>query len=126
MTDYRSWRAPYRAMCPEPGPRDLFLVILINGKRAAVQQADEYDRWRKAAERLAAQEGVNVKVLPMSGGEMMNFLGIEPEPPQPIANLDPAFREQAVKNFMDVLRESSSERDRADALDMLGHLGVLR
>jgi len=126
MTDYRSWRAPYRAMCPEPGPRDLFLVILINGKRAAVQQADEYDRWRKAAERLAAQEGVNVKVLPMSGGEMMNFLGIEPEPPQPIANLDPAFREQAVKNFMDVLRESSSERDRADALDMLGHLGVLQ
>lgn len=126
MTDYRSWRAPYRAMCPEPGPRDLFLVILINGKRAAIQQADEYERWRKAAERLAAQEGVNVKVLPMSGSEMMNFLGIEPEPPQPIANLDPAFREQAVKNFMDVLRESSSERDRADALDMLGHLGVLQ
>lgn len=126
MTDYRSWRDVNRAMCPEPGPRDLFLVILINGKRAAIQHADEYDRWRAAAEQLAAQEHCNVKVLPMSGSEMMNFLGIEPEPPQPIANLDPAFREQAVKNCMEVLRGNSSERDRADALDMLGHLGVLQ
>lgn len=126
MTDYRSWRAPYRAMCPEPGPRDLFLVILINGKRAAIQHADEYDRWRVAAERLAAQESVNVKVLPMSGSEMMNFLGIEPESSQPIANLEPAFREQAVKNCMDVLRECSGAHDRKVALELLGHLGVMQ
>lgn len=126
MTDYRSWRAVHRAMCPEPGPRDLFLVILINGKRAAIQHAEEYDRWRVAAERLAAQEGCNVKVLPMTGSEMMNFLGVEPEPSQPIANLDPAFREQAVKNCMDVLRECSAAHDREVALDMLGHLGVLQ
>ena len=126
MTDYRSWRAAHRAMCPEPGARDLFLVILINGKRAAIQHAEEYDRWRRAAEQLAAQEGVSVKVLPMSGNEMMNFLGIEPEPSQPIANLDPAFREQAVKNCMDVLRECGGAHDRDVALDLLGHLGVLQ
>jgi hypothetical protein len=127
MTDYRSWRSVYRAMCPEPGPRDLFIVILINGKRVAVHHADEYDKWRTAAERLAAQEDCNVKVLPMSGSELMNFLGVEPDPAQPIANLDPVFRAQAVKNCMDVLREGGSgERDRADALDMLNHLGVLQ
>ena len=126
MTDYRSWRSVFRAMCPEPGPRDLFLVIVINGKRVAVQHADEYERWRVAAERLAAQEGCNVKVLPMSGSELMNFLGVEPEASQPIANLDAAFREQAVKNCMDVLRTGSGDRDRAEALDMLGHLGVLQ
>lgn len=126
MNDYRSWRAPFRAMCPEPGPRDLFLVILVNGKRAAIQHADDYDKWRAAAEQLAAQENCNVKVLPMSGSELMNFIGIEPEPPQPIANLDPAFREQAVKNCMDVLRECAGAKDRGDALDMLGHLGVLQ
>lgn len=126
MNDFRSWRDVHRAMCPEPGPRDLFLVILINGNRVAIQQADEYDKWRAAAERLAEQEHCDVKVLPMSGGELMNFLGVEPEQPQPIANLDIAFREQAVANFMDVLRGGSGERDRADALDMLGHLGVLQ
>jgi hypothetical protein len=37
-------------------------------------------------------------------------MGIEPEPPQPIANLDPAFREQAVKNCMDVLSECAGAR----------------
>ncbi len=126
MTDYRSWRAPYRAMCPEPGPLDLFLVILINGKCASIQHADDYDRWRNAAEQLAAQEQCNVKVLPMSGSEMMAFLGIEPEPHQPIANLDHAFREQAVKNCKDVLRECSGAQDREVALELLGYLGVLR
>ena len=126
MTDYRSWRSVHRAMCPEPGPRDLFIVILINGKRAAIQDADEYNKWRAAAERLAAEGNCNVKVLPMSGSELMNFLGVEPEPSQPIANLDPVFRAQAVQNCMDVLREESGERDRADALDMLSHLGVLQ
>lgn len=126
MNDYRSWRAVHRAICPEPGPRDLFLVILINGKRAAIQHADEYERWRGAAERLAAEQKCSVKVLPMSGSEMMNFLGIEPEPSQPIANLDHAFREQAVRNCMDVLRECDGAHDREVALDLLGHLGVLQ
>ena len=126
MNDYRSWRPPFRAMCPEPGPRDLFLVILINGRRVGIQHADEYHRWRAAAERLAAQENCDVKVLPMSGGEMMTFLGIEPAPPQPIANLDPAFRKQAVTNCIDVLRECGDERARGDALDLLNHLGVMQ
>lgn len=126
MTDFRSWRAINRAMCPEPGPRDLFLVILINGKRVGIQHGQDYQKWRVAAERLAAQEQCNVKVLPMSGGEMMNFLGLQPRAPHPLADLDPAFREQAVKNCMDVLRECNEERDRADALDMLNHLGVLQ
>ena len=62
----------------------------------------------------------------MSGNELMNFLGIMPEPAQPIGNLDPALREQAVKNCMDVLRECNEPRDREIALDLLGHLGVLQ
>lgn len=60
----------------------------------------------------------------MRGNEMMNFMGIEPAPPQPIAKLDPAFRQRAVTNIMDVLRQCAEPRDRGDALDMLGHLGV--
>lgn len=126
MTDYRSWRAPFQAMCPEPGPRDMFLVILVNGKRVAIQPATDFWRWKFAAEQLATRERCNVKVLPMSGGEMMAFLGIEPEPHQPIANLDPAFREQAVKNCVDALRECSEPREREEALSLLGHMGVLQ
>lgn len=126
MTDYRSWRSVYRAMCPEPGPRDLFIVILINGRRVAVHHADEYDKWRKAAERLAAQEDCNVKVLPMGGRELMNFLGIEPESAKPMEELDPADREHAIKVCMDVLRECNDQTDRKEALDLLNELGVLQ
>lgn len=126
MTDYRTWRAPYRAMCPEPGPHDAFLVILVNGKRVGIRHADEYDRWRKAAEQIAVSEKCQVKVLPMITSEMINFLGIDPAEPQPIANLDPAFREQAVKNCMDVLRECNEPRSREEALDMLKLMGVLQ
>ena len=126
MTDYRSWRPRFRAMCPEPGPQDLFLVILVNGKRASIQSVEDYDRWRWAAERLAEQQQCQVKVLPMTGDEMMNFYGISPQPPQPIANLDREFREQAVRNCLDVLRECGSQKDRAQALDLLTKMGALQ
>lgn len=125
MNDYRSWRPRYRAICPDPGPEDLFLVILINGKRVGIQHATDHARLRWAAERLAESQQCQVKVLPMAGDEMMNFYGIKPGARQPIENMDPAFREQAVKNCMDVLRECGSQEDREQALKLLGHLGVL-
>jgi len=125
MSDFRSWRPVYRAMCPEPGPRDLFLVILINGKRVAIHQADEHDRWQQAAERLAREQECHVKVLPMTGSELMNFLGIEPGPPQPMDALDPAFRAVAVQNCLDLLRETKEPRECEEAIDLLRKLGAL-
>lgn len=126
MAAYRSWRPRFRAMCPEPGPQDLFLVILINGQRVGIQPAEDYARWRWAAEQLADQQRCQVKVLPMTGDEMMKFYGIVPHPPQPIANLDPEFRAQAVHNCMEVLREGALQEDREQALELLGKLGALK
>ena len=125
MTDYRSWRPTHRAMCPEPGPRDLFLIIFIDGRRATIQHATDYERWKAAAERLAHEQRCQVKVLPMTGDELMNYLGIVPAPPQSIANLDPEFREQAVRNCLDVLRECGSQEDREQALHLLSKIGAL-
>jgi hypothetical protein len=62
----------------------------------------------------------------MSGTELMNYLGVMPQPRQPMSNLDPAIRELAVKNCMDVLRECDGAPDREVALDLLKHLGVLQ
>jgi hypothetical protein len=113
-------------MCPEPGPTDLFLLVLINGQRATIQHAADYAQWRGAAERLAESQQCQVKVLPMTGGELMAFLGIRPADAQPIEGLDPAFREQAVRNCLDVLRECGGQEDREDALKLLGQLGALQ
>lgn len=126
MNDYASWRPRYRAMCPEPGPQDLFLVVLIDGRRVAIEHAADHVKWRGAAERLAASQQCQVKVLPMSGNELMNYLGMKPSAAQPMSALDPAFREQAVRNCLDVLRECCGQDDREQALDLLGHLGVLQ
>jgi hypothetical protein len=126
MTDGRSWRPIYNAMCPEPGARDLFLVVLINGRRVAIQHATEYERWRDAAQKLAHEQQCQVKVLPMAGEELMGFLNIQPSAPQPLEAMDPAFREQAITNCMDVLRECGKQEDREQALSLLGHLGVLQ
>lgn len=126
MSNYSSWRPSFRAMCPEPGPLDLFLVVFINGQRVSIQHATDHARWKVAADRLAHEQRCQVKVLPMTGEEMMNFLGINSAPPQPIANLDPEFREQAVRNCMDVLRECGSQEDREQALELLSQLGALQ
>ena len=126
MNDYRSWRPRFRAMCPEPGLQDLFLLVLIDGRRVTIQHAANYAQWRVAAERLAESQQCQAKVLPMTGGELMNFLGIRRADPQPIEGLDSAFREQAVKNCMDVLRECGGQADREDALKLLGQLGALQ
>lgn len=126
MNAYQSWRPRYRAICPEPGPDDHFLVVLIEGKRVAMHPAADHARWRWAAEQLAESQQCQIKVLPMTGDEMLNFYGIKPAPPQPIGNLDPAFREQAVKNYMDVLRECGSQEDREQALKLLTQLGALK
>ncbi len=129
MTNYASWRPIYRAMCPDPGPRDLFAVILIDGKRAGLQNIGDFDEYEKlslAAARLAEQHKCQVKVLPMNGGELLNFFGIQPAAPQPIENMDPAFRAQAVQNCMDTIRECQDSRQRQEAMDLLRTLGVMQ
>jgi len=101
-------------------------MVLIDGRRATIQHAADYAQWRGAAERLAESQRCQVKVLPMSGGELMNFLGIRPADPQPIEGLDPAFREQAVRNCLDVLRECGAQEAREEALKLLGQLGAVQ
>lgn len=96
-----------------PGPHDLFLLILINGVRVAIQPVDDHERLTQAAERLAHEQKCHVKVLPMTGNEMMNFLGImlEPGPLRPIESLDPEFRKQGIQNSVDLLRDSQEPRE---------------
>ena len=125
MSEYRSWRAAYQAMCPPPGPRDEFVVVLVNGKRVNFWPVTDYDKLRTLATRLVDEHQCQMKVLPMTGSELMNFLGLEPGAPQPMETLDPELRQQAIVNCMDSLRESAEPREREWALDLLQKLGVL-
>ena len=125
MSEFRPWRERNLALCPQPGPHDQFVVVLVNGKRVTFQPLNDYEKLRTAAERLADELQSPIKLLPMTCDEMMNFLGIEPEPPQPIENLDPTFRLQAIKNCMDTLRTSAEPSECDVAINLLQKLGVL-
>lgn len=125
MTSWQSWRPIFRAVCPEPGPRDLFLVVLMNGKRVSIQPVTEYERLRPVLETFAREQECQVKLLPMTGGELIAFCGIAPSEPQPMAALEPAFRAQAVQNCLDLLRDSREPSERAEAMDLMQKLGVL-
>jgi hypothetical protein len=112
MTDLRSWeqQQPYRAVCPPPGPLDDFLVVLINGKRVAFYGIDQHSHLRMVCMTLAMREKCQIKVLPVTGKELLALYGVEPAPPQPIANLDHAFREQVIKNCHEALVWSATTR----------------
>lgn len=125
MTEFRPWRERNLATCPQPSPHDQFVVVLVNGKRVTFQPLIDYEKLRSAAEQLAEEHQCPVKVLPMTCDEMMNFLGIETAPPQPIENLDRVFRVQAVKNCMDTLRTSAEPGECDVAINLLRKLGVL-
>ena len=101
--------------------------MLIDGRRVTIQHAADYAQWRVAAERLAEESAVPGEGAANDRGRAdTNFLGIRRADPQPIEGLDSAFREQAVKNCMDVLRECGGQADREDALKLLGQLGALQ
>jgi hypothetical protein len=127
MNDLRKWeeQQPHRAVCPEPGPLDSFLVVLINGRRVAFYGIEQHSHLRMVCMTLAMREKCQVKVLPVTGDELLALYGIQPAAPQPIANMDAAFREQAIKNCHAALVECDDARVRQDALDMLGALGGL-
>lgn len=125
MTSWQSWRPVYRAMCPEPGQRDLFLIVLVNGRRVGLQPVTDYERLRPVLETFAREQECHVKLLPMTSTELFAFCGIEPSEPQPMDALEPAFRAQAVQNCLDLLRASREPRECDEALDLMRKLGVL-
>lgn len=125
MSSWQSWRPVYRAVCPEPGRRDVFLVVLVNGRRVSVQPVTDYERLRDVLETFAREQECYVKMLPMTGSELMAFCGITPSEPQPMDTLEPAFRAQAVLNCLDVLEQGVEPCERQEALDLLRKLGAL-
>lgn len=125
MTSYPSCRTIYCAVCPKPGPHDLFLVVLVNDRRVSIQPVTDYEGLRPVLETFAREQKCHVKMLPMMGSELMAFCGITPSEPQPMDTLEPAFRAQAVQNCLDVLEQGVEPRQRQEALDLLRKLGVL-
>jgi len=114
-------------MCPEPGPSDQFIYILIDGVRFGFLPVVEFEKFKWAAQRLVDEYQVQVKVLPVSARELSNICEIEMGPPRSIEDMDADFRKQAIQNCMDMLasNENLHASQRETALSLLKTLGAL-
>lgn len=121
---YASWEPRYRATTVTPGKLDLFVVTFVNGRRTRIESILEYDDEVARAREFVRDHKCQIKVLPMTGPEFRNLLGITlPEHSKP---MDAALRQLTVDTAMRVARESSDPDARCDALELLTDIGAFR
>jgi hypothetical protein len=121
---YASWEPRYRVTTVAPGKLDLFAVTFIDGKQANIEPITDYQDALTKAEAFLREHQCQIKVLPMTGPEVRNLLGIRlPERPAP---MDAAVRAQMVTTLKAIARDSNDGDARADALDLLTEMGVLQ
>ena len=120
---YAGWEPRHRVTTIAPGKLDLFVATYIDGKRASIQPITEYEDALAKARAFLLDHKCQIKVLPLSGLECRNLLGIAPaQSPEPIS---PVVHQEIVETLERVIRESSDGDARADALDLLKTTGGL-
>lgn len=118
---YTSWESRHRCTAVAPGKLDLFVLTLVEGRRVNIDPVTEYDAALRRARAFHRDHRCQVKMLPMTGAELRNYLGMSlPEHPQPV---DAADFQEMVNTLQQVARDSSDADARADALDLLAELG---
>ena len=121
---YASWEPRHRVTTIRPGKLDLFVVTLIDGKCSLIEPITQYEVALARTYDFIRDHRCQIKVLPMTGPEVRNLLGISlPDHPQP---MDADVRQQMVATLTLVVRESGDPDARADAFDLLNEMGVLQ
>jgi len=117
-----------RVVALSPGPDDLFVVTTVAGRKVSLHTVEQFDGALKLAERAAyrmAPVPVTIKVMSLTLAEAQQF-GLIPsdlfknETPEE----DAGHRQFVVRTLWDIVRNSNEAKPRADALDMLKHLGA--
>jgi len=120
---YATWEPRFRVTTVQPGALDLFVATFLDGQRAALQPISEYDDALSKARAFHRDHACQIKVLPLTGPEARNFLGIEPaEKPEPI---EPSERQRMVDMLMRIARDSNDDA-RGEAFDLLKDMGAIK
>lgn len=118
-----SWIAANRVISVEPGPRDICVVTLVDGRRVSVDHVLDYEKARTKGHQLAQQFSRPVKVLPMGGTELIGFLGLAKADFTPSAETDIEVRELVVSTCREALLECDDGVIRREAYELLVALG---
>ena len=118
---YSSWVPRNWITTIRRGKSDLYILTLIDGKCAALEPVMRYQDALEKAQSFHRDHPCQIKVLPVSGPELRNLLGIMPaEPPEP---MDPALRQEMVAALKSVVRDGSDPDARRDAFELLQQWG---
>lgn len=120
---YASWEPRHRVTTVQPGKLDLFVLTLVDGRRTTIDSVVDYDEALARARTFHRDHPCQIKVLPVTGPELRNLLGITiPDRPQP---MDAEVRQFMVDTLMRVVSESGDADARADALALLTDMGLV-
>ena len=106
-----------------PGPEDLFVVTMVDGKRYAIQPVSEYSSALDIAEKLAEQISSPVKLMALSLNEVLAFTGVSLV--DLAAGLTTEDDERAITACREVLRECNDRGLRAQAEEVLVSMGAI-
>ena len=121
MNSYWNWWPRYKVMTDQPGPRDVALLVFADGKRVGMFPVADYERVLANVRQLAEVAKAQVKLLPVTGQELLGFLGTT------AAKLgagrshehDAWDRHLVVNACTEALQKSDDPGVRKDAYDML-------
>lgn len=120
---YAAWGPRHRVTTVAPGKLDTFVLVLVNGKPVKLHPVMEYEDALARARAFHRNHPCQMKVLPMTGEELFNLLGItRPTRPQPMDADDQMLMVTTLKS---ILRDSADPDARADALALLTDMGVV-
>ena len=117
-----SWNSRF-VVTAEPGPRDIVVVTLADGKRIGACSVKEYSSVLASANTLAEQTKLAVKVLPMTAAEFINFAGIKAVDPAATPEDDADLRRQVVTMLREAMVEADDRATRAEAQALLLGMG---
>lgn len=117
-----------RVVAFSPGPDDLFVVTTVAGRKVSLHPVEQFDAALKLAERVAyrmAPVPVTIKVMSLTLAEAQRF-GLIPSDLFKDDTLEEGVedRQFVIRTLWAIVRNSNQAKPRADALDMLKHLGA--
>lgn len=122
MTD-ASWTDNNRVVSAHPGPRDSFVITLVDGKRASVEPVDAYEQALNRATMLARQIRRPVKLLPMQAAELIGLMGLKAGDMTTPSADDAEARQLVVNTCREAILESNDAFVRREAHCVLAGMG---
>jgi hypothetical protein len=119
---YSGWEPRHRVTTISPGKLDLFVVTLVEGKRVCIDTVMDYEVALARAQAFHSNHPCQIKVLPLTGGETCNMLGIRrPDHPEP---MNTEIRKLLIDRLTHIVRESNDSDARRDGFDLLIDMGA--